>query len=101
MAAHPGCEMTVLCGHTHSPGEASILPNLRVLTAGADYGRPVVQRILVAEGSETFVRLTPRVRFLGASAPETIYFPAIRGGIVLLGDRPDAPGTNPHTPAPG
>jgi 3',5'-cyclic AMP phosphodiesterase CpdA len=49
MASHPDCEMTVLCGHTHSPGEAQILGNLRVLTGGAEYGRPVVQRIVVAE----------------------------------------------------
>ena len=46
MAAHPECEMTALCGHTHSPGEAQILPNLRVLTGGAEYGRPEVQRVL-------------------------------------------------------
>ena len=46
MAAHPECEMTVLCGHTHSPGEAQILPNLRVLTGGAEYGRPAIQRVL-------------------------------------------------------
>ena len=46
MAAHPECEMTVLCGHTHSPGEAQVLPNLRVLTGGAEYGRPEVQRLL-------------------------------------------------------
>lgn len=46
MAAHPECEMTVLCGHTHSPGEAQVLPNLRVLTGGAGYGRPEVQRVL-------------------------------------------------------
>src|SRR4051794_30540182 len=49
MVAHPGCEMTVLCGHTHSPGEVEILPNLRVLTGGAEYGRPVVQRVLTVE----------------------------------------------------
>ena len=46
MAAHPECEMTVLCGHTHSAGEAQVLPNLRVLTGGAEYGRPEVQRVL-------------------------------------------------------
>ncbi len=39
-------EMTVLCGHTHSPGEAQVLPNLHVLTGGAEYGRPEVQRVL-------------------------------------------------------
>ncbi len=46
MAAHPACEMTVLCGHTHSPGEAEVMPGLRVLTGGAEYGRPEVQRVL-------------------------------------------------------
>jgi predicted MPP superfamily phosphohydrolase len=46
MTAHPECEMTVLCGHTHSAGEAQILPNLRVLTGGAEYGRPEMQRVL-------------------------------------------------------
>jgi predicted phosphohydrolase len=49
MAAHPGCEMTVLCGHTQSPGEARILSNLRVLTGGAEYGRPQLQRVLEVE----------------------------------------------------
>lgn len=38
--------MTVLCGHTHGGGEAQILPNLRVLTGGARYGNPDVQRVL-------------------------------------------------------
>ena len=46
MAGHPEKKMTVLCGHTHGAGEAQILPNLRVLTGGAEYGRPVVQRVL-------------------------------------------------------
>jgi hypothetical protein len=45
MTAHPDRRMTVLCGHTHSPGEAQILPNLQVLTGGAVYGAPTVQRI--------------------------------------------------------
>jgi 3',5'-cyclic-AMP phosphodiesterase len=43
-AARPDREVLVLCGHTHSAGEVSILPNLRVLTGGARYGEPVVQR---------------------------------------------------------
>ncbi len=38
--------MTVLCGYTHGGGEARILPNLRVLTGGAEYGRPVIQKVL-------------------------------------------------------
>ena len=46
VAAHPGCSTTVLCGHTHSAGEARVLPNPRVLTGGAEYGRPDVQRVL-------------------------------------------------------
>ena len=45
MAAAPGRTMTVLCGHTHGGGEARILPNLRVLTGGARYGEPAVQRV--------------------------------------------------------
>ena len=46
MAAHPRHELTVLCGHTHSSGECRILPNLRVLTGGARYGSPGVERVL-------------------------------------------------------
>jgi predicted phosphohydrolase len=42
----PDHYMTVLCGHTHGAGEARILPNLSVLTGGADYGRPALQRVL-------------------------------------------------------
>ncbi len=48
-AAHPECEMTVFCGHTHSAGEAQVLPNLRVLTGGVEYGRPALQRALTVE----------------------------------------------------
>ena len=46
MTAHPEKKMTVLCGHTHGAGEAQILPNLRVLTGGAEYGRPAMQKPL-------------------------------------------------------
>jgi Icc protein len=49
MVAHPDRELTVLCGHTHSAGEAQILPNLCVLTGGAEYGRPRLQRVLEIE----------------------------------------------------
>ncbi len=49
MAAAPDRQMTVLCGHTHSSGEAQILPNLRVLTGEAVYGKPGIQRILEIE----------------------------------------------------
>lgn len=49
MLAHPDREMAVLCGHTHGSGEAEILPNLRVSTGGAEYGRPVVERTIEAD----------------------------------------------------
>ena len=44
--AHPRRRLTVLCGHTHGAGEAQITANLRVLTGGAEYRRPAVQRVL-------------------------------------------------------
>lgn len=47
MSAHPAARMTVYCGHTHSGGEAEILPNLRVVTGAAKYGSPTVQTIEV------------------------------------------------------
>lgn len=47
MLAHPEQKMTVLCGHTHSSGEAQILPNLSVRTGAAVYGRPQIQDVLV------------------------------------------------------
>ncbi len=46
MAAHPERHMTVLCGHTHAAADVHILPNLHVLTGGAVYGEPVIQRAL-------------------------------------------------------
>ena len=47
MAARPDRKLIVLCGHTHGEGYADILPNLRVLTGGADYGRPELQPEIV------------------------------------------------------
>ena len=44
--AHPEHTLTVLCGHTHSAGVAWILPNLKVYTGAAEYGNPIVQRVL-------------------------------------------------------
>ena len=46
MNCHPDKEILVLCGHTHGRGECQMCPNLRVLTGGAEYGRPAVQRVL-------------------------------------------------------
>lgn len=45
MRAHPACKLTVLCGHTHSPGECQPLENVRILTGLAVYGRPIVQDV--------------------------------------------------------
>ncbi|KAB0667701.1 metallophosphoesterase [Oryzomonas japonica] len=42
----PAVDFVVYCGHTHSPGYAEILPNLKVHTAGAEYGQPRIERIL-------------------------------------------------------
>ncbi|HUQ05613.1 MAG TPA: metallophosphoesterase [Kofleriaceae bacterium] len=45
-AAHPRARATVLCGHTHSSGQADLLPNLRVLTGAAEYGAPRIQQVI-------------------------------------------------------
>jgi Icc-related predicted phosphoesterase len=44
--ARPDREILVLCGHVHSEHDVNIRPNLRVLTGGAVYGKPVVQGVL-------------------------------------------------------
>ena len=44
--AHPSKQITVLCGHSHHAGTATICENLTVLTGSADYGRPTVQQVL-------------------------------------------------------
>jgi predicted MPP superfamily phosphohydrolase len=49
MAEHPECKLTVLCGHTHSPGVANILPNLFVKTGSAEYGYPRLQEVMIIE----------------------------------------------------
>ena len=36
--SHPGCQILVLCGHTHGGGEVQVLENLRVVTGPAEYG---------------------------------------------------------------
>ncbi|HHB75744.1 MAG TPA: phosphoesterase [Desulfobulbus sp.] len=46
MSASPDRRTTVLCGHTHSSGQVTILPNLTVKTGGAEYGSPAIQEIL-------------------------------------------------------
>jgi hypothetical protein len=46
MRDFPQRQLTVFCGHTHSPGECRPLPNVHILTGGAKYGQPAVQRVL-------------------------------------------------------
>jgi 3',5'-cyclic-AMP phosphodiesterase len=46
MTGHPQCRLTVLCGHTHGSGETQPLPNVQVLTGGAEYGKPAITRVL-------------------------------------------------------
>ena len=46
MLEYPEKHMTVLCGHTHSLGQAQILNNLEVLTGKSSYGEPKMQRIV-------------------------------------------------------
>lgn len=44
--AHPEKKIRVLCGHTHGAGQAEILPNLKVMTGGAEYGEPRIQGVI-------------------------------------------------------
>jgi Icc-related predicted phosphoesterase len=46
MLAHPDVSMTVYCGHGHSEGFAQILPNLKVITGGAEYYHPKITEII-------------------------------------------------------
>jgi len=41
----PEVKFTVLCGHTHSPGEYKHFENLTVYTGHSDYGNPQVSKI--------------------------------------------------------
>jgi predicted MPP superfamily phosphohydrolase len=45
----PDRQLTVLCGHTHSAGVAHPLPNVTVLTGGAEYGAPDIQQVFELE----------------------------------------------------
>jgi 3',5'-cyclic AMP phosphodiesterase CpdA len=45
MRDHTDRRLTVLCGHTHSPGETQPLDNLTIVTGGAEYGLPQIQRV--------------------------------------------------------
>ncbi len=43
---NPNANLTVYCGHTHSGGYVEILPNLQAYTAGAEYKKPAIARII-------------------------------------------------------
>jgi len=43
MATRPDRYLTVLCGHTHSPGFVQVRANLEVHTGSAEYGAPAIQ----------------------------------------------------------
>ena len=45
MPGYPNRRLTVLCGHTHSSGVCTPLPNLKIFTGEARYGEPQVQRL--------------------------------------------------------
>ncbi|MBI1277236.1 MAG: phosphoesterase [Anaerolineaceae bacterium] len=45
MRDYPQKTLTVLCGHTHGRREVHILDNLLVMTGGAEYNHPEVQRV--------------------------------------------------------
>ncbi len=42
---YPHRELTVLCGHTHSPGQYDPLPNLHITTGAAEYRFPAINQI--------------------------------------------------------
>lgn len=46
MQAHPHKQLNVLCGHTHHPVRADILPNLLAITGQAEYRKPRVEAVL-------------------------------------------------------
>jgi 3',5'-cyclic AMP phosphodiesterase CpdA len=49
MANQPYSRLLVLCGHTHGQGEVQVTENFEVLTGGAEYRRPVIQRVFDIE----------------------------------------------------
>lgn len=45
-AAYPQVAFTTLCGHTHGAYEGMFSHNLKVLVGGAEYTKPVIQRLI-------------------------------------------------------
>nr|VFJ98106.1 MAG: Calcineurin-like phosphoesterase superfamily domain-containing protein [Candidatus Kentron sp. H]VFJ98282.1 MAG: Calcineurin-like phosphoesterase superfamily domain-containing protein [Candidatus Kentron sp. H]VFK03422.1 MAG: Calcineurin-like phosphoesterase superfamily domain-containing protein [Candidatus Kentron sp. H] len=52
MMAYPDKRLTVLCGHTHSPGVYRPTENIAVYTGGAVYGQPEIQAIFSADDTD-------------------------------------------------
>ena len=44
--SYPGTNFQVLCGHTHGAGVCSPASNVTVMTALAEYGAPIIQKVL-------------------------------------------------------
>lgn len=51
MKNRPSAHLTVLCGHTHSPGSVQISDNIKVFTGGAEYGKPEIQSVGFVDGN--------------------------------------------------
>lgn len=60
-AAHPNHTISVLCGHTHSPGWYQAAPNLEVWTGEAHYGYPQAQRVVEVSAAPALWRAEGRV----------------------------------------
>src|SRR5262249_18504561 len=58
MMRHPNQELLVLFVHTHSSGETQILPTLKVLTGGAEYGRPRIQGWITLDATSALAMST-------------------------------------------
>ena len=46
MPQYPRHHLTVLCGHTHGSGRTEPLPNVTILTGGAEYGNPTITKMI-------------------------------------------------------
>jgi len=53
----PKCRFTVLCGHTHHPGYATIAPNLVVYSGAAEYGKPGIEGMIDLRGDRMDVSI--------------------------------------------
>lgn len=100
MRSYPDCEVTVLCGHTHSGGNTHILPNLNVKTGGAEYGSPSAQEILMApqwEARTAVFRQSINIFKIAWSNPIKRETPRLKRRGFLKKVEGDC---IPHTPAP-